>query len=114
VRETYIKKKEERKPEEVKKGPTHPPLPAMHVSGGTNINFSKDRNGTSDTVSVVSTTSAQNTSMPMTYYTKSKQVGEERLAKAMAKARARRAIQQEKNMSMIHKVIHINQGNSQY
>lgn len=36
----------------------------------------------------------------MTYYTKSKQVGEERLAKAMAKARARRAIQDKE----MHKV----------
>lgn len=76
----------------------------MHVTGGTNIKFTNDHNDTSDSVSVVSTTSTQNTQMSMTYYTKNKQAGEDRLAKAMAKARARRAIQQQEKDMNIHKV----------
>jgi hypothetical protein len=67
----------------------------LHISA-KNIKISNEHYDTSDTVSVVSTTttSTQNTS---NYHQKKKINGEDRLAKAMAKARARRAIvQQEK------------------
>jgi hypothetical protein len=85
----YIKKKDEKK------------LEPLHIAG--KIKIPNEHNDSSDSVSVVSTitTSTQNTSN----YHQKKKNGEDRLAKAIAKARSRRSIiQQEKDMN-IHKVI---------
>ena len=55
----------------------------------------------SDTLSIVSTTTAASSNNPVNYYSKNKQNGDDRLAKAMAKARARRAQQEIEQQSWL-------------